>query len=213
MFYIRNWSSFFEISENFHGEDFLDGPTSSNIEKYTDSDENEVEFNKKTMIEITYQKNSNKNIILRKGKYDKQNNKVGIWQEFDPLKNYKIIQHYTDDVLDGPSITIYSSGPVKRKEQNWTKGNLREETIQYTDGRIEKKEFKDDKGKHYTLKIYDVRGKLAQEGQVLNNQRHELWRWYENGNFLCSMFYYIGTPKGWGETPDGDTIEGKEPKK
>lgn len=191
--------------------------TNPDIEYSKDSEGNPVEFNKKTRVETTYHKtivdSKGNKLPIKRGKYDANNNKILLWQEWNYENKSQTKKYYVNDKLDGLVVTTFETGPIEKEVEDWEDGTIIRRDTFYRDGRKMSKEFEDGKPDKYRVCMFDTRGKISEEGIINSGKREGIWRWYENGEFLSSMYYYQGQPKGWGEDPSGNKIKGTIPKK
>jgi antitoxin component YwqK of YwqJK toxin-antitoxin module len=191
--------------------------TNPDIEYSKDSEGNPVEFNKKTRVETTYHKtkvdSKGNKLPIKRGKYDANNNKILLWQEWNYEKDSSTKKYYVNDKLDGLVVTTFETGPIEKEVEGWEDGIIIRRDTLYRDGRKMSKEFEDGKTDKYRVRMFDTRGKISEEGVINSGKREGIWRWYKSGEFLASMYYYQGQPKGWGEDPSGNKIKGTIPKK
>ena len=217
---IFNWERFILEQKNSVSETTTTTSTTTlnpNIEYDTDKDGNSIEFNKRTREEIIYHHekmdSKGKRLIIKRGKYNSQNKKEGTWIEWDPDEQIQHIKNYASDKLDGYSIQNYKN-PKSHFEMiktRWVDDKMIDEKIEYRDGESEMKQFIEGDKMSYKFTIFDNNKKPKKEGYYNKGIKDDLWRWYKDGVFLCSMSYTSGKPDGWGKNPDNETIRGREP--
>ena len=190
-----------------------------NIEYSIDRQGNPVEFNKKTREEITYHPSKKgskgEKIILKRGKFDKQNKKDGTWRTYDLDKQIDYLDNYDSDKLYGQSIENYKNAnenfPKVKVKTIWDHGKRIEQEIDYLNGDKEVRKFKEGREDSYKFTKRDIDDNLLIQGAYYNGVEEDVWRWYKKGEFECSMSYTSGKPDGWGKNPDNETIRGREP--
>jgi antitoxin component YwqK of YwqJK toxin-antitoxin module len=191
--------------------------TDPDIDYSQDREGNPVEFNRKKRIEITYhptKKDQKGNRIpIKKGKYDRGENKTGVWEQWDLDKGIHQKMVYVDDKLHGINLITFTKGDKDQEIQYWEEGVLKGKKIDYRNGSMDQINYEDELQKEYTVQKFDPSGKKTFQGSWSSGQKDGLHQWWKNGQFCCSMNYQRGKPTGWGEDPQGKTIKGSLPKK
>jgi hypothetical protein len=191
-----------------------------NIEYSNDQEGNQVEFNKKKRLEITYHKDKKdekgKRLIIKKGHYDTQNKKDGVWKELDLKKNIEITKNYYQDKLHGLVLKKYGEATKDYSpiliEEIWTYGRLVGTTIESKNGDVEKRTYVNGDIESYSSIKKNADGDMIWEKKYTKTKPSGLWRWWIDGEFY-SMNYTNGQPDGWGKNINGEIIAGTEPKK
>jgi len=226
---ILGWSSFLlESISSVAGE--VGGATATqttntttldpNIEYSTDREGNPVEYNKKKRLETTFHKekkdSKGRRLIIKRGHYDNQNKKDGLWKEWDHERDIETSKNYYSDKLHGLVSKNYKK-PLKSydpvfEEETWTYGKIIQYSVEYKNGDNEERKFVDGDPESYTSVKKDSEGRTIWEKKYKKTRQDGLWRWYEDGKFKCSMNYTRGEPDGWGKNPEGEVIRGSTPK-
>lgn len=117
--------------------------------------------------------------------------KEGEWKSYYATGQIKEVEHYKNDILNGPFSFYYTNGN-KRATGNYRNGLRVDSFILYhSNGLINSAEWRDSQGKTQgVFKIFHDNGKPSQIGKMLNGKLDDTSKtYYENGIIKEIEFY------------------------
>ena len=119
--------------------------------------------------------------------------KDGVWREYNEWNNALIkVSEYKEDVLNGTSVTISTSGSVQTEETyfNGKKNGLRI-TYSYFGGRLKLLETYKDDVLEGMKKTYYEDGKIQEESDYKSGKRNGVVKWYLESGAVSMEYEYV----------------------